>query len=117
MAKKNPTGGERDVPLDFSPAHMAILRGDLGACLDGLLGDLETPERLRNPKRSRQEADAYERLLAGLRQRKLTLPDRGARKVLKEAVAASDRMDNYTEVVANHDALHGLLAVLDGARP
>jgi hypothetical protein len=66
MANQNPTGGERAVPLDLPANHLLILRDTLADCLEGVRGDLETPEGVKDPEQAREEADAYQRLLAGL---------------------------------------------------
>jgi hypothetical protein len=116
MAAKNPTGEKRAMPVDLPPSHVSILLSGIDACLEGVLGDLESPERLRDPARSRREAIAYERLLAGLERGVVVVPDENARKAIEEMAVASDDTDNYVEVIANHDALHGLLAALEGER-
>jgi hypothetical protein len=54
------------VPLDLPTDHRAILRADLSDWLDRAWLDLEAPEKLKDPARSRRVAEAYERLLAGL---------------------------------------------------
>jgi hypothetical protein len=114
MATKNPTRGKRAVPIDLPSEHLAILLDGIDACLEGVLGDLETPERLRDPARSRREANAYERLLAGLERGVVVVPDETARQAIHAMAVASDETDNYAEVVANHDALYGLLGQLTG---
>jgi hypothetical protein len=113
MAKKNPTGGRRAVPLDLPAQHIAILRDSLSDCLEGLRGDLEAPGGLSAPDEAHQEAEAYQRLLAGLARGKILVPDEAARAAVEAIAAGDDEASNYAEVVANHEALHGLLALLE----
>lgn len=42
------------------------------------------------------------------------IPDEPAREAVATLAAESDHENNYAEVVAEHDALHGLLGVLEG---
>lgn len=101
------------MPLDLPANHISILRGDLTSWLEGVRSDLETPERVEDPDRARQEAEAYERLLAGLMLGHVFIPDESARAALAAAAKGADDENGYAEVVATHDALHGLLALLE----
>src|SRR5258705_12325403 len=74
MANENPTGGERAVPLDLPTNHLLILRDTLADCLAGVRNDLEAPEVVKDPEQAREEADAYQRLLAGLGRGENLLP-------------------------------------------
>ncbi|MGC1851332.1 MAG: hypothetical protein WA687_02700 [Solirubrobacterales bacterium] len=112
MAATNPTGDERAVPLDLPDDHITILRDHLTAWLMGVRQDLRAPERLEDSGRVRQEAQAYERLLVALTTGQLIVPDNAAMVVLREAADADDKENGYTEIAANHDAFHGLLALL-----
>jgi hypothetical protein len=112
MAIENPTGGDRAVPIALPTAHVTILRGTFASCLEGVRLDLTTPDRMPNPDKARREADAYERLLAGLERGEVVVPDQAAREAVEVIATAADRENNYAEVVAEHDALHGLLARL-----
>jgi hypothetical protein len=112
MANENPTGGERAVPLDLPTQHISILRERLTDWLEGARGDLKAPERLEDPGRTRQEVQAYERLLVSLTLGQIFLPDEDARAAVDAASKGYDKESGYAEVVANHDALHGLLALL-----
>jgi len=116
MANENPTGGGSLVPLDLAPQHLPILRDHLNGWLDGAQEDLKTPDRLRRPEKTRQEARSFERLLTALVTGKICLPDEGARAAIEVSAAGHDEESNYAEVVAIHDALHALLDVLGGAR-
>jgi hypothetical protein len=116
MARKNPTDGERVVSLDLPAEHIPILRARLTNWLGGVREDLQVPERLENPDAARLEAQAYERLLVGLTTGQICVPDEEAQAALVTAAGAYDEGSNHAEIAANHDALHGLLAVLEGAR-
>jgi hypothetical protein len=116
MADENPTGGGSLVPLDLPPQHIPILRDRLTTWLDGTRVDLETPERLKQPEKTRQEARAFERLLTALMTGKICIPDEVARTAIEVSAAGHDEESNYAEVVAVHDALHDLLDALGGGR-
>ena len=116
MAKTDPTGSGHTVALHLDPLHAAILRDAFTSCLEGLHGDLETPDRLRAPDRSRREAGAYERLLAALDGGALVIPDSPARQVVLTSAASWDEANEYERVVAEHDALHSLLSQLGEAQ-
>jgi hypothetical protein len=78
--------------------------------------DLETLDEVQQPDQAWQEARAFERLLTTLTTGKICLPDEPARAALEVSAAAHDKESDYSEVVAIHDALHTLLAVLGGPR-
>jgi hypothetical protein len=105
-------GGGHSVPLELSTLHISILKRTLRDSLEGVRSDLETPEAMIDPERARQEAQAYERLLAGLERGRIVVPDQDAQEALAAIAAASDRENEYEAVVAEHDALHGLLGHL-----
>jgi len=110
MAKTDPTGSGRTVALHLDPLHVAILRDAFTSCLEGLRGDLETPDKLRDPDRSHREAGAYERLLAALEGSALVVSDETARQVVTTAAATWDEANEYERIVAEHDALYSLLS-------
>ena len=66
----------------------------------------------RTRARARREADAFERLLAGLDRGEIVIPDEGAREAVEAMATAADQENNYAKVVAEHEALFGLLARL-----
>ena len=109
----NPTGDGSPVALNLPVEHVAVLQDNLSDWLDGLRSDLATSERLQDPERRQKEAEAYERLLLALTTRQLFLPDEEAQAFLRSAAKGYDEANDYAEVVANHDAMHGLLAVLE----
>jgi uncharacterized protein HemY len=69
---------------------------------------------LEDADEARREAQAYERLLVGLTLGQLFVPDSEAETSLRAAAEGYDTESHYAEIAANHEALHGLLAVLDG---
>ena len=90
------------------------MRGILRMWLSGVIDDLKSPERLRDPEERRREAQAYERLLAGIGRGVVAIPDDEARDFLAEAAKGNDADSEYALVKARHDALYGLLARLEG---
>jgi hypothetical protein len=116
MANENPTCDKRAVPIDLPANHLVILRDTLADCLEGVRDDLETPETAKDRVKAHEEADAYQRLLAGLARGKILVPDTAALAAVRKIATADDEASNYAEVAANHDALHGLLSLLEGER-
>lgn len=114
MPCDNTTSGGRFVALDLPPAQVSFLRDEMAGWLGSLRHDLRTPERLEDPDRCRREAQAVERLLVGFTVGQLFVPDEEAEVLLRAAAESQDKENGYAEVVAAHDALHGLLAVLEG---
>jgi hypothetical protein len=114
MPCENPTGDGSLAALDLPPAQVSFLRGEMTGWLDSLRSDLRTPERLENPDRCQREAQAVERLLLGLTTGQLFVPDEEAEAFLHAALESHDKENGYGEVVAAHDALSGVLAVLEG---
>lgn len=114
MPSTNPTGDGSPVALNLSPEHASFLRGEMNGWLDSLRRDLRRPEKLKDPDRCQREAQAVERLLVGLTIGQLFIPDQEAEAFLRAAVESHDKENGYSEVVAAHDAMHGLLAVLEG---
>ena len=114
MAETNPTPGRRAVPLDLPASQVTILRGLLADWLQGARSDLGHPKGVKNPELTRQEADAFERLVSGIADGHVLVPDETARAALEVAARAYDEESEYAEILANHDALHGLLAALGG---
>lgn len=116
MANPNPTDGGKVVPLDLTDGQVEILRKILAACLEGVRGDLKTPDGAVNVAQAGQEADAYERLLGSLDWGEVVVPDEAARAAVEAMAIAADAENNYAEVIAKHDALFGLLDQLGGVR-
>lgn len=112
MAETNPTDGRRVVPLDLPPSQMTILRGLLADWAADARRDLNHPTRMRNPGAAQQDAEAFERLLSGMAEGQVVVPDEAARAAIETAANAYDEASEWVEIVAHHDALHGLLATL-----
>lgn len=112
MATDNPRGDSRLAPLHLPDAQALILRRDLGGWVESLEADLRDPTRLEDPDRTRGDLAAYRRLLDGVKEGGIWLPDERAAGLLREAADAHDQATDYQEVVATHDAMHALLAAL-----
>jgi len=112
MAENNPMDGRRAVPLDLPPSQVTILRGLLADWLEDGRRDLTDPEGMKNPDAARQDADAFERLLSTMADGQVSIPDEAARAAVEAAADAYDEASEYTEIVAHHNALRGLLAAL-----
>jgi hypothetical protein len=114
MSCDNPTGDGSFAAVNLPDEHIAALRDDATGWLGSLRSDLKTPEKLRDPDRTQREAEAIERLLIGLTTGHLLVPDEVAEAFLRDALESHDKENGYKEVVEAHDALHGLLVVLEG---
>lgn len=77
-------------------------------------GDLKRPERLPDPEKAQREADAYCRLLSALDVGTISLPDKEAREAVEAMVLSIEGDADYARVIAEHDALFGLLSLLGG---
>jgi hypothetical protein len=109
-----PTGGDEAVALDLPGSQRKILRSTLTSCLEGVSGDLKEHERLPDPEKAQQEADAFGRLLAALDVGTISLPDEEARETVEAMVTSIEKDSDYARVIAEHDALFGLLWLLGG---
>lgn len=112
MADDNPTDGRQAVPLDLPPSQVEILCGLLDDWREDARSDLAHPTGVQNPDLTQREAEAFERLLLCMEQGAVHVPDETARAAIEVAARAYDEASEYAEVVAHHDALHGLLAAL-----
>jgi hypothetical protein len=63
---------------------------------------------------AQREADAYRRLLAALDAGEIALPDEGAREAVEAMILGGEEGTNYRQIIAEHDALFGLLDLLGG---
>lgn len=61
-------------------------------------------------------AATYRRLLEAVDGGEIKVPDEQARAIVEEIAIATDEENQYSLVVAEHDALHILLGLLGGAR-
>lgn len=111
MADENPTGRGDAVALTIPADHVAFLRRTFESARDGVQEELrEFPQRL-DSGRLQREGEAYGRLLTALKRRAM-VPDRDALDILSHLAGIIDGDNEYRRVVAEHDALHGLLAQL-----
>jgi hypothetical protein len=113
--RRGTDGGSRLAALDIPPEQIALLRRDLFGSLTGVLEDLRRPERLRDPVGSAAEGAILLRLLEALDQRRVALPDEGARALIGRMAEGYDRANGYGPIVATHDAHRALLSLLGGA--
>jgi hypothetical protein len=114
MPCDNPMGGGPIAALNLPAEHVSFLREEMTGWLDALRDDLRAPERLEDPGRTAREAEAVERLLVGFEVGQLSVPDPEAQALLHAAVESNDKENGYQEVVTAHDAMYGVLAVLEG---
>jgi hypothetical protein len=112
MADEKPTDGARVVPLDLSIERRLILRNEIEVWRAGDREDLETPEKLADPDRTRRRVATYERLIEALSRGKIELPDEEARAALQAAADGFDDAEEWDETRAIHDAQRALLAVV-----
>lgn len=112
MSCKHHTSSSKAVPLDLPAAQVAILRKTFSACLEGIRGDVEAQRRLLDPARAHRDADAYERILAGLDRGEVFVPDEEAREAVRTIATAVDEENEYAAVIAEHVAFCELLARL-----
>lgn len=113
MANDKPTAVVRVVSLDLTPEQKVILRGEIAVWLCGYRDDLERPERLKDPDRTRRVAAAFERLITAIEQGRLELPDEEARLALEQAADGFDEGTEFPETLVIHNAQRALLALLE----
>jgi hypothetical protein len=112
MSAQNPKGPDASVGLSIPAYHADFLRETFENARAGVCAELrEYPDRVSDPERLRCEAMAYSLLLTALEERAI-VPDVEAREVVADLARAIDRENEYARVVAEHEALHGLLAQL-----
>jgi len=113
MATDNPTGRGAAVALQFPSGHVRFLRETFKDALDGVRDELANAKRVKDPDRLRREEAAYGRLLAALDEL-VIVPDDEVRALLGRLAQIIDTSNEYERVIAEHEALHGLLAQIDG---
>lgn len=113
MADQNPTGSGAAVALNLPADHVRFLRGVFEKARAGVKDELEEfPDQLE-PKRLEREEAVYRRLLAAL-DAQVIVPDRDVRDLISDLAGIVDRANEYSRVVEEHEALHGLLEQLGG---
>jgi hypothetical protein len=114
MADENPTGRGSAVTLNIPADQVGFLRGLFTSARAGVRQELkEYPDQLKEPARLRREDAAYGRLLAALDEL-VIVPDDDLRTVLGDLAQVIDSGNEYSRVVTEHEALHGLLGQLTG---
>jgi hypothetical protein len=116
MANENPTGAGDAVALTITAEDSKFLRRLFEMARDGIRDELaDYPDDLSEPTHLHREKAAYEALLIALREGKI-VPDRYMREIVSDLADLNDRENEYTRVVAEHDALLGLRDQLGGER-
>jgi hypothetical protein len=114
MADENPTGRGNAVALKIPANQVRFLRSLFKDARAGVRQELKDyPKQLKEPTRLRREDAAYGRLLVALDEC-VIVPDADVRVVVGDLAKIIDGSNEYERVVAEHDALHGLLAQLGG---
>jgi hypothetical protein len=114
MADENPTGRGAVVALQIPIDQVRFLRGLFRSARAGIRQELkEYPKQLKEPARLYREDAAYGRLLRALDEL-VIIPDADVRDVLGDLAHIIDGSNEYSRVVAEHKALHGLLGQLKG---
>ena len=113
MADSNPTRRGAAVALQFPAGHVGFLRETFTDARDGVKDELANAKRTKDPDRLRREEAAYGRLLAALDEL-VIVPDDEVREVLTTLAQIIDTSNEYGRVVAEHEALHGLLTQIEG---
>jgi len=114
MATENPTGRGVAVALSIPADRVRFLRGLFKDARAGVRDELKDhPKQLREPARLRREDAAYGRLLAALNEC-VIVPDNEVRELVASLAKVIDASNEYERVVAEHEALHGLLGKLGG---
>jgi hypothetical protein len=114
MADENPTGPGAAVALNLPADQIRFLRSTFKSARAGIYDELrEYPGQLGEPGRLRREAVVYGRLLTALDEL-VIVPDRDVRDVVGDLAGVIDTGNEYGRVIAEHEALHGLLSQLGG---
>jgi hypothetical protein len=111
---RTPSSPEK-VPLILPDDQREALREDCLSALHGVLDDLATPDRLRDPAFTAREGEVFRRLLEALDSEEIQIPDREMRERIGRLSDSFDEIENAEEVIAGHEARHALLRVLDGS--
>ncbi len=112
MADQNPTGAGDAVALTIPAAHRKFLRSLFEIARAGIREELaQYPKQLKEPRSLHREETVYEKLLAALDSGTI-VPDPDVRDVLRDLAEIYDRENEYERVIAEHEALHGLLGQL-----
>ncbi len=114
MANEDTTGRGAAVALKLPVDQVRFLRTLFRDARAGVRQELkEYPDTLQEPKRLRREDAAYGRLLTALDEL-VIVPDADVHDVLGDLAGIIDRSNEYSRVVAEHEALRGLLGQIAG---
>jgi len=113
MVSQNPKGDRPSVAVNLPDPQLVRLREIFSFCLGGVQEDLKAPGRLSGPEKARRDADAYQHLLVALDGGRL-VPEPDIARAVREVAASVDLNNEYERVVTEHEALHGLLAQMEG---
>jgi hypothetical protein len=98
------------VALNLPVDHVRFLRDTFQSARVGVRDELrDYPDDLKDPEHLRREVAAYGRLLTALDEL-VIVPDRDVRDVVGDLAQIVDTSNEYERVIAEHEALHGLLS-------
>jgi hypothetical protein len=116
MAETDPTKDQGAIRLRLPRRDRTFLQEVVTMVRDGLREELAGHgEERRRPGCMQRELDAYERLHAALEGRRV-FPDPELRDAVAELARMIDESNEHSRVVAEHEAMHRLLASLDRSR-
>lgn len=116
MANTDPTGGGSTIALTIRSVDREFLRRVFTMARDGIRDELtKHPGPLATAARMRREEATYGALLQALSTGSI-VPDRDARDVVRDLANVIDQSNEHPRVVAEHQALHGLLGQLSKGR-
>ena len=114
MADQNPTGDGCAVARQIPAGSLPFLRRVITAAQEGLRDDLDRfGEELEQPRSKLLLEDAAYTVLLTALDRGWVIPDDELRAVVSRLAESVDHDNEYPRAVAEHDALHGLLASLE----
>jgi hypothetical protein len=114
IADQNPTGRGAAVALKLPADHIRFLRETFTIARAGVRDELKDyPKQLKDPDYLRREVVVYGRLLAALDEL-VIVPDADMLVILADLAQVIDAGNEYSRVLAEHEALHGLLDQLSG---
>jgi hypothetical protein len=112
MSCDNPTADGDAVVLTIPAKHRKFLHDLFEIARSGIREELaQYPKQLKEPRRLHREEAVYKKLIAALDSNSI-VPDRDVRDVLRDLAGIYDRENEYERVIAEHEALHGLLGQL-----
>jgi hypothetical protein len=100
--------------------QVEIVRAAVTEALIGRAADLRLLNKLRDPKRAVREVAALARLVRGLGEGEIAVPDRVAWEVMarmsKELLQMDEELiESYEQAIAEHRAMRAFVACFEGA--